>query len=175
MGHKDSSTVVELEVIGQDIAGLQTILKGIAAAGFYGICSVSSAFVTKALLDTMKFDFPVMVMVVQMIFTIIILEGLRFAGVIDLPRYTIKRGLSFLWPAVFYGLNAVFSLSALAHMNIAMYGVLKRCVPISTMVFSTFILNQGCPSRVIMLTVFMLSMGCVIAGELKRYFKQFNH
>ena len=120
MGSKDNSVKVELEVASQEVRGVETMVKGIAAAAFYGICSVSSAFVTKTLMDTLHFDFPVIIMVTQMIFTILVLELLSCFGVITLPAYTLKRGLSFAWPALFYGANAVLSLSALAHMNICL-------------------------------------------------------
>lgn len=163
---KDNSTVVELEVSDKDIVGVETVVKGITAAIFYGICSVSSAFVTKALMDTLDFDFPVIIMVAQMAFTIVVVECLNAQDIISIPKYTLNRGLSFVWPSLFYGLNSVLSLSALAHMNIAMYGVLKRCVPISTMILSVCILHQSCPSQTTMITVFMLSIGCVIAGKL---------
>merc|ERR1719239_301019 len=45
-----------------------------------------------------------------------------------------------------------------------MYGVLKRCVPISTMLLSVLILKKGFPSRNTMMAVTLLSTGCVIAG-----------
>ena len=167
MGQRDNSVAVELEVSSQEVRGMETMVKGVAAAAFYGICSVSSAFVSKALMDTLHFDFPVTIMVTQMIFTIGVLEILSCLDVITLPAYTIKRGLSFAWPALFYGANAVLALSALAHMNIAMYGVLKRCVPISTMILSLVVLGQGLPSRWTMVAVCMLSVGCVIAGGWK--------
>lgn len=164
MGHRENSAVIELEVSSQDIRGVETLVKGIAAAGFYGICSVSSAFVTKMLMDTLDFDFPVTIMVIQMVFTIVVLETLSLLDVITLPSYTLQRGRSFLWPALFYGANAVLALSALSHMNIAMYGVLKRCVPLSTMILSRLILKQNWPSRLTMLTVLLVCLGCVMAG-----------
>ncbi|KAL8594129.1 hypothetical protein ACOMHN_047869 [Nucella lapillus] len=164
MGHKDDSVVVELEVASQEIRGTETMIKGILAAIFYGFCSVSSAFVTKTLMDTLHYDFPVTIMVSQMIFTIVILEAASFFNAITLPAFTLKRGLSFLWPSVFYGANSVLALSALSHMNIAMYGVLKRCVPVSTMLLSVLILRQNWPTLWTGITVSMLSIGCVIAG-----------
>nr|KAG5707569.1 hypothetical protein BaRGS_001117 [Batillaria attramentaria] len=143
MGHKQDSTIIELDVSAQDIRGIETMIRGIAAAAFYGVCSVSSAFISKSLMDTLDFDYPVIIMVTQMILTIAVLETLSLLGVISLPPYTLKRGMSFLWPALFYGVNAVLALSALSHMNIAMYGVLKRCVPLSILILSSMILKQG--------------------------------
>lgn len=139
--------------------------KGTAAAVFYGICSVSMAFINKALMTSFNFDFPVFIMVFQMIFTIFILEILSLLQVIDMPPYTLKRGKSFALPAFFYAVNALFGLTALSHMNIAMYGVLKRCVPLVTLFLSISILKKGIPSKRTIISTCLLTTGCVIAGK----------
>ena len=159
---KDQVTV---EISSEEVRSVESALKGILAAIFYGTCSVSSAFVSKTLMDTLEFDFPVFIMVAQMIFTITTLELLCVFGVLELPAYSIKRGLSFAAPAFFYGTNSVLALTALSHMNIAMYGVLKRCVPLSTMLLSFLILKKDPPNRQTMGSVLLLTIGCVIAGE----------
>ena len=161
----DKSKEVILEIDPHDVKSLQSAFKGTMAAVFYGTCSVCTAFVSKALMDTLEFDFPVTIMVAQMIFTIFVLEVMSILGIIDLPAYTLKRGMSFAAPAFFYGTNSVLALTALSHMNIAMYGVLKRCVPLSTMLLSTLVLKKGLPSRRTMGAVLLLTTGCVIAGK----------
>ncbi|BFZ18106.1 hypothetical protein BsWGS_21145 [Bradybaena similaris] len=158
------SKQVVLEIDTQEIRSVRTAVSGVLAGLFYGTCSLSSAFVTKALMDTMEFDFPIFIMVVQMMFTVCILELLSVCGVIDLPAYSIKRGLSFLAPAVFYGMNSVLALTALSHMNIAMYGVLKRCVPLFTLFFSMVILKKDLPNKFTVASVSLLTIGCVVAG-----------
>ena len=144
--------------------------RGTVAAVMYGTCSVSMAFINKALMTTMEFDFPVFIMVIQMVFTITILEALSCVNLIEMPRYTLQRGKSFALPAFFYGLNSVLGLSALSHMNVAMYGVLKRCVPLVTMFLSVAILKKSYPSRATFLSVILLTMGCVIAGKCIYHF-----
>lgn len=139
-------------------------VKSTAAAVFYGFCSVSMAFINKALMTSYKFDYPVLIMVMQMVFTIFILELLSWLRMIELPKYTLSRGKSFALPAFFYALNSVLGLSALSHMNVAMYGVLKRCVPIVTMFLSVVVLKKGFPSKQTMIGVVFLSLGCVVAG-----------
>ncbi|ESO89177.1 hypothetical protein LOTGIDRAFT_229077 [Lottia gigantea] len=155
---------VRIEITSESINNVSTSIKAVSAAAFYGCCSVATAFISKTLMYTYEFDYPVIVMVAQMIFTIILLEFLKLIDMIDLPQYTIKRGRSFFWPAFFYGMNALLALSALSHMNIAMYGVLKRCVPISTMVLSYFLLKRQLPSKLTVGSVLCLSLGCFIAG-----------
>ncbi|GFR86262.1 solute carrier family 35 member D3 [Elysia marginata] len=155
---------VTIDISPEEVRSMESAVKGIIAAIFYGTCSVSSAFVSKTLMDTLDFDFPVFIMVAQMIFTITTLEMLCVFGILDLPAFTIKRGLSFAAPAFFYGTNSVLALTALSHMNIAMYGVLKRCVPLSTMLLSFIILKKDPPNRQTMASVLLLTVGCVIAG-----------
>lgn len=145
-------------------------LRGTVAAVMYGTCSVSMAFINKALMTTLEFDFPVFIMVIQMVFTITLLEVLSCVNLINMPRYTIQRGKSFALPAFFYGVNSVLGLSALSHMNVAMYGVLKRCVPLVTMFLSVVVLKKSHPTRATTLSVILLTMGCVVAGKICTYF-----
>ncbi|XP_041362890.1 UDP-galactose/UDP-glucose transporter 7-like [Gigantopelta aegis] len=162
--HHDNKNEVVMEIQTEPMTSLETRIKGFLAALLYGVCSVSAAFINKMLLATFEFDYPVFIMTVQMIFTISLLELLSVSGVIVLPSYTLSRGRDFLWPAMFYGANAVFSLSALSHMNIAMYGVLKRCVPLTTLVFSVCILKKDRPTKMVIASIVLLTSGCIIAG-----------
>ena len=134
------------------------------AALLYGACSISMSFINKFLMTSLKFDYPVFIMIIQMLFTITVLEILSIFGVISMPKYTLKRGKMFALPALFYGLNSVFSLSALSHMNIALYGVLKRCGPMVTVLFSVLVFKQGWPSLRTTGSVVFLTIGCIIAG-----------
>lgn len=147
------------EKIGHNVAS-------VFAAVLYGTCSVLIAFINKLLMTTYDFDYPVFIMMSQMLFTIIVLEilSLPFIGVLNMPRYTLDRGRMFALPALFYGINSVLALSALSHMNIALYGVLKRCVPLVTMVLSLLIVKKGWPSKLTICSVIFLTLGCIIAG-----------
>ncbi|XP_060064183.1 uncharacterized protein LOC132544582 [Ylistrum balloti] len=148
---------------------LSSTFKGTAAAFLYGTCSVSMAFINKTLMTTFEFDFPVFIMVMQMLFTICVLELLSILNLIQLPKYTLQRGKMFSLPALFYGVNSILGLNALGYMNVAMYGVLKRCVPLATMFLSVLILKKGFPSRPTIAAVLLITGGCVIAsyGDLK--------
>ncbi|KAL5018376.1 hypothetical protein ScPMuIL_004098 [Solemya velum] len=143
---------------------LEDTVKSLSAAVLYGSCSVFIALLNKTLMTTLSFNFPIFIMISQMIYTIIILEILLLLKIIQIPRYTLQRGKTFLLPALFYGLNSILALNALGHMNVAMYGVLKRCVPLSTLVFSVFILKKGCPSNPTVISIFLLTLGCFVAA-----------
>ncbi|KAK3586702.1 hypothetical protein CHS0354_039174 [Potamilus streckersoni] len=147
-----------------NIEDLSSKVKGTGAAILYGTCSVSMAFINKILMTSLEFDFPVLIMVFQMLFTISVLKILCYFSVINMPRYTLSRGLSFAMPSIFYATNSVLALGALSHMNFAVYGVLKRCVPFVTLLLSILILRKGCSSKMTILSVCMLTIGCVLTG-----------
>lgn len=141
----------------------------------YGATSVSIAFMNKLLMSTMQFNYPVFIMMCQMIFTIALLHVLHLFRLIELPPYTIARGWTFAFPALCYGINSVFALTALNHMNLALYGVLKRCVPVVTLCLSVLVLKKGHPSTVTIFSVGLLTLGCVVAGKLINYTGPSNH
>lgn len=139
--------------------------KAIAAANLYGSTSFSVAFINKALMTSYVFDFPVIIMVMRMFFTVIILHVLRMLQLIQISGYTFSKGKSFAVPSMLYGLNSVLGLNALSHMNVAMFGVVKQCIPFVTMLFSVVVLKKGLPSKVTILAVIVLTFGCVLAGK----------
>lgn len=51
--------------------------KSLAAALFYGTCSVSMNFLNKAVVSSYNFNYPFFIMVCQMVTTIIFLDTLR--------------------------------------------------------------------------------------------------
>ena len=139
-------------------------LVGLGIAITYGCTSASMAFINKAVLTTYKFDFPIFLVVTQMLVAVIVLEGLRLTNIISLPKYTLERGYSFFLPSLFYALHSVLALWALSGMNIPMYGVLKRCGPLVILLLGTFLLKKGKPPCIVITSICGMTMGCIIAG-----------
>nr|XP_042906162.1 UDP-galactose/UDP-glucose transporter 7 isoform X1 [Parasteatoda tepidariorum] len=136
----------------------------ISSAVLYGLCSFSMAFANKTVISVYKFNFPFFIMACQMILTIIFLESLKSFRVTNIPKYSLKLGLSFAWPAFFYALHSVTALYALSGMSIPMYAAVKRCAPIITLILSVIILKKHLPSYRIVTSVFLISVGCILAG-----------
>lgn len=137
---------------------------GLAIAFLYGSCSASMAFANKAVLTSYSFNYPFFLVTCQMAISIIVLELLRLTGRTSLVPFTLSRGKMFLAPSVFYAANCVFALSALVSMNIPMYGVIKRCIPVAILGLGVSILRKPLPSTSICLSVGMITLGCIIAG-----------
>ena len=131
----------------------------------FGVCSASMAFANKAVLSSYDYDFPVTLVMLQMAFTIIVLEVLRIVRLLSIPAFSLARGHSFLLPSICYAINSVLALSALSAMNIPMYGLIKRCSPLVILGLGTIMLGKGLPSRPICMSVAMVTAGCFIAGK----------
>ncbi|XP_076034843.1 uncharacterized protein LOC143021310 isoform X2 [Oratosquilla oratoria] len=142
--------------------------KGFAAAVFYGICSVSMAFLNKAVISTYEFNFPFFIMACQMILTVLFLEFLGLLGKVSLPMYTWKNAKMFLAPSMGYAFHATLSLMALEGMNIPMYGAVKRCTPLVNLVLSVVILRKPRPSLMLFMSILTITAGCFVAvlGDL---------
>lgn len=149
---------------------IESGLRGIFVVVMYGICFVFMVFINKVLMIIFEFDFFVFIMVIQMVFIITFLEVLLCVNLINLFRYIIQRGKSFVLFVFFYGVNLVLGLSVLSYMNVVMYGVLKRCVSLVIMFLFVVVLKKSYFIRVIILFVIFLIMGCVVVGKICIYF-----
>ena len=79
--------------------------------------------------------------------TLLILDSLRIFNIISLPAYSLKDGREFLLASLCFALHATLSLSALHGMNIPMYGAIKRCTPLVSLILSVTMLRKQFPSK----------------------------
>ncbi|XP_074648487.1 uncharacterized protein LOC141903967 [Tubulanus polymorphus] len=156
--------VITAKTKGLEIGSTYVRLAGIMAALLYGGCSMSMAFVNKALLSTYEFKFPASILAFQMTFVILILSCLNVLGHVKLPPLSVARCRGFLLPSMFYASNAVLGLTALSSMNIPMYGVIKRMAPLAILVLGIFMLDKGRPSKRIVIAILLMTGGCILAG-----------
>jgi len=137
---------------------------GLVIAFLYGCCSATMAFANKAVLTSYSFNYPFFLVTCQMAVSIIVLELLRLTGRTSLVPFTLSRGLMFLAPSIFYAANCVFALSALGGMNIPMYGLIKRCIPVPILLLGVIVLRKPLPSMPICISVCTMTLGCIVAG-----------
>ncbi|XP_033644267.1 UDP-galactose/UDP-glucose transporter 7-like [Asterias rubens] len=143
---------------------MQRVAAGLAAAVFYGVCSGSMSFINKAVLTTYDFDFPCFIMFSQMIFTVTLLTFLGKISQVSLPTASVHNLKICCLPSLFWLLHAVLALHALSGMNIAMYTVLKRCVPLMNLLLTPLLMKKGTPRLAVVGSVLMMTAGCFFAG-----------
>ncbi len=99
-----------------------------------------------------------------MAITVVLLDLLRLTGYLSLQPYTLASGLSFLPASVCFALHSTLSLSALHGMNIPMYGAIKRCTPLVSLILSVTLLRKRRPSNSIVTSILLITLGCLVAG-----------
>ena len=90
-------------------------------------------------------------------------------GYLNLPPYSFRDGKDFLPASLLFALHATLSLFALHGMNIPMYGAIKRCTPLVSLILSVIVLRKAVPSKPIVLSILLITLGCLIAsiGDLE--------
>mgnify|MGYP001249688399 CR=1 FL=1 len=91
------------------------------------------------------------------------------AGYLNLPPYSFRDGKEFLPASLLFALHATLSLFALHGMNIPMYGAIKRSTPLASLTLSGVVLRKTIPSNQIVLSILLITFGCLIAsmGDLE--------
>lgn len=138
--------------------------EGLVAAVFYGLTSTAIAFLNKALLSSYEFNYPCTLLLVQMLIGIAAVEAARLGKFVALPAYTFGSGMQLWVPSVCCAAQTVLSLLALEGMNIPMYAAIKRCTPLVNLVLAMVVLHKPCPSKSIVMSVLLITLGCLIAG-----------
>ncbi len=155
----------------QRVLNLSENAKSCFAAVFYGVCSISLNFLNKAVVSSFDFNFPYFIMTCQMAATVLALDAARIVGLLpSLAAYSWRdAGRSFAPASLCFALHATLSLSALHGMNIPMYGAIKRCTPLVNLILSVLVLKKAFPSRSILLSIGVITIGCLLAsaGDLE--------
>ncbi|CAK8696291.1 unnamed protein product [Clavelina lepadiformis] len=136
------------------------------SAGFYGICSGSMNFINKLLLNTWEFSHPGFILVMQLLTLVAGLKLLNALGKITLISYTTASARSCFLLSLFYSANTLLALFALSGMNVPMYVAMRRCVPLASLIIGTFVFFKR-PTSLIILSVSILTLGTIIAGDLE--------
>lgn len=136
---------------------------GILAALFYGLVSGSMSFVNKIVLTSYSYHFPNVMMLAQVVVTSVILEGGRLLGFSSMLKYTLERGRMFFIPSICFALHTTLALRALDYLSIPMYNVLRRLLPLSSLLFACCMLKKK-PSIMVVTAVVLVVLGCIVAG-----------
>ncbi|XP_057303238.1 uncharacterized protein LOC130640731 [Hydractinia symbiolongicarpus] len=136
---------------------------GIFAALFYGIVSGSMSFMNKTVLTGYSYHYPDIVMLSQIVATSIALEVCRRINMCDIQPWTLKRGKDFAIPSFCFALHTTLALAALDDLSIPIYNVLRRMLPLASLIMSVIVL-QKYPSRGTVASVSLIVTGTLFAG-----------
>jgi solute carrier family 35 protein len=75
----------------------------------------------------------------------------RLLGSLNIRPYTFQDGRTFLPASIFFALHATLSLYAIHGMNIPMYGAIKRCTPLVSLILSVLVRKSTILQQIIRL------------------------
>jgi len=111
--------------------------KQMGSALLYAIVSSTLTFSNKALPAVFNFNYPLFVLILQMMLMQVVLLVLSAARIITYPKVNIQGFILHLPVALLYSLNAALALASLQAVSIPTYGVLKRAGPLFVMMISS--------------------------------------
>jgi solute carrier family 35, member D1/2/3 len=135
---------------------------GALYAAFYAAVSLTANFFNKGVLSVWRFDFPLVILSVQLAVMSVGLYGyLRLSRPEWRWRWDLAQHLFVL--AVATAANIGISLYALSSLNVPMYSVLKR-MNVALILTAEFLVLSGNPSRKTVMAVAILCVGTIVAG-----------
>ena len=108
----------------------------LGSAALYACVSALLVFSNKALPSVFDFNYPIAMLMFQMLLLQVILLGLGVTRMIKPPQLTAKGFLVHLPVSFLYCLNASLALASLQAVSIPTYGVLKRAGPLFIVLIS---------------------------------------
>eukprot|EP00249_Psilotum_nudum_P018269 c26722_g1_i1 orf=769-1857(-) len=136
-------------------------LKSIAACLFYGIVALVMGFVNKGVLQLWPYSNTLLML--QMAASVAIVYLGKYLRILHVRHFQLQSAKSLLPVVFFYNANVAFALAGLKVLNIPIFNALKRLTPVM-IITAKFVIGDGVPSRQVLLSVFTIVAGCIIAG-----------
>ncbi|OSX74939.1 hypothetical protein BU14_0260s0007 [Porphyra umbilicalis] len=143
----------------------RTVVESLAVCGFYISVSSAMVFSNKALSYTFHFTTTNVLLLLQMIFTALLLRFLRdVAHVIEFDDFVRAKAMRIAPVSLFYSLNAAVALLALRELSVPSYTLIKRLAPLFTIGLE-YALLQRRATRSVLLSLFIMVGGTVLAAR----------
>lgn len=142
----------------------RTLFESLLVCGFYITISSSMVFTNKSLSHTFQFTTTNVLLLLQMLFTALLLRFLRdVVHVIDFDNFVRVKAMRIAPVSLFYSLNSAVALLSLRELSVPSYTLIKRLAPIFTIGIE-YVLLQRRATRSVLLSLFVMAVGTVLAA-----------
>eukprot|EP01012_Entosiphon_sulcatum_P040370 TRINITY_DN54015_c0_g1_i1.p2 TRINITY_DN54015_c0_g1~~TRINITY_DN54015_c0_g1_i1.p2 ORF type:complete len:334 (+),score=65.92 TRINITY_DN54015_c0_g1_i1:118-1119(+) len=142
---------------------LLPVVRSLATAAFYCFASTFMTVTNKWLVSRWGFNYNSTILLGQMVVSVLALLAMRARRVTDFPKFDRTLCWHLLPLSAFYVGNTFFALTALRLTSVPVYNVLKRMLPLPTMVFD-WLLRDKSFSFVVKGSVAVLVFGALVTG-----------
>jgi solute carrier family 35 protein len=138
-------------------------MAGLSAALFYGLMSVASVFLNKAIFEVWQYKFPASLVAGQTVFTVLAILVLTRLGVIRIGKFNAVHFRRVFVVAAVFQVKLVLDMSALVLVNIPMYGILKSSTTPFVMLLD-YLIRARVPASRVQMAVWVTTVGGFVAG-----------
>eukprot|EP00002_Diphylleia_rotans_P018111 TRINITY_DN3511_c0_g1_i2.p1 TRINITY_DN3511_c0_g1~~TRINITY_DN3511_c0_g1_i2.p1 ORF type:complete len:207 (-),score=41.85 TRINITY_DN3511_c0_g1_i2:932-1552(-) len=143
--------------------GLSVKYRGLLAALFYGLISISITFFNKIVLSVYSFQYSNVLTLSQMIFSLVLLYLMKQSSLVNYPSFEMKTARKLIPLAFWFNAMVVTGLASLGYMNVPLWSALRRFTTFLVMMFEYTVLNKRYPKKESYSIVLMV-LGASIAG-----------
>ncbi|GMS95914.1 hypothetical protein PENTCL1PPCAC_18089, partial [Pristionchus entomophagus] len=112
-----------------------------SALAFAG-ASFITGIIAKILITKMFFDYPIVILMIQMATVLFTIELLRVFGVLKLAPYTFDKGRHLFLPSILMSISSWLSVSAYEGIGLPLFDPIKRFTPLLILGVATFIYRK---------------------------------
>ncbi|KAI6240859.1 UDP-sugar transporter-like protein [Aphelenchoides fujianensis] len=104
----------------------------------FGLIATGNLLFTRILTTKFFFDYPIVILMIQMALTLFTIETARLFNVIKLPAYTFQRGRDLLTPSLFFSISSYLSLNCLDGSTMPIFPFVQRFAPLAIIAFLSY-------------------------------------
>ncbi|GMT24747.1 hypothetical protein PFISCL1PPCAC_16044, partial [Pristionchus fissidentatus] len=108
----------------------------------YAGASLVTGIIAKILITKMFFDYPIVILMLQMATVLFSVELLRVFGVLKLAPYTFDKGRHLFLPSILMSISAWLSISAYEGIGLPLFDPIKRLTPLLVLGVATFVYRK---------------------------------
>ncbi|VDM55969.1 unnamed protein product [Angiostrongylus costaricensis] len=139
----------------------------IRSAVFYVGSTLFCSLLGKIVVTRFFFDYPIVILMLQMATTLFIIELLRVIGVLKLSPYSFDKGRHFFLPSILFCIAQWLTLSAFEGIGMPAFDSVKRVTPVIILCASSAISRQSRLNNAQLIGVIGVSLGSLLTVNLE--------
>jgi hypothetical protein len=96
----------------------------------FGIISTVNSLFNRILMTKFFFDYPIVILMLQMACTLTAIELGRLMDIIKVPAYTFQRGRDMFTPSLFFTISSYLALNCLDGTTMPIFPLIQRFAPL---------------------------------------------
>uniref|UniRef100_A0A7E4V9C6 TPT domain-containing protein n=1 Tax=Panagrellus redivivus TaxID=6233 RepID=A0A7E4V9C6_PANRE len=132
----------------------------VRSIGILSVLAITNSLFNRTIMTKFFFDYPVVILMLQMATTLFAIEAARMFNVVKLPAYTFQRGCHMFVPSLFYAISIYLCLECLDGISMPVFPAIQRFLPVVIIAVGVYYKQRGFPSQK---TITIVILMCIAA------------